>query len=58
MGPVARQGLGLKRRVKIDALKTFWDDDDFADPGLDVPDLKGSHKQKQRIFRAWMKTGK
>ena len=37
-----------------DALKTCWDDDDFADPGLEVPNMQGSNPKKQRIFRAWI----
>ena len=50
----ARARLKEEGKDRGDALKTFWDDDDFADPGLDVPDLKGSHTKKQRIFRAWI----
>ena len=36
------------------SLKTSWDDDDFADPGLDVLNKGRSAERKKRIFRAWL----
>ena len=50
----ARARLQEEGRDRGDALNTFWDDDDFANPGLDVTSIQGSTAKKQRIFRAWI----
>jgi hypothetical protein len=50
----ARARLQEEGRDRGAALHRFWDDDDFANPGLDVTSIQGSTAKKQRIFRAWI----
>ena len=50
----SRARLKAEGRDRGDALKTYWDDDDFADPGLDVPHIGRHTTKKKRIFRAWV----
>ena len=39
-----------------DTLKTTWDDDDFADPGLEDASVGRTQERKTRIFRAWLES--
>ena len=46
-----------KKRTKkrdIAKLQTTWDNDDFADPGIDKQPTPAGAVQPLRIFRAWL----
>ena len=49
-----RARLKAEGKDRGDALNATWDDDDFADPGLDEPNMGCSKPKKKRIFRAWV----
>ena len=49
-----RARLKAEGKDRGEALKTTWDDDDFADPGLDVPSSAQPTTPKSRVFRAWV----